>query len=171
MTIKKRIADALAITADALDRGSAATAVRQADVYLGDIESNPEFQILYAHEMVAVAAPVYVEEKRPAGDPVTIAKKRQGLIVVFSDSFILTREKGWGFHQTQAFGFNEVSIESVTAILQGAETPALRIRTNSGKTTAVAAIELARFDSDPAQRVAIRDEIVSRLCGVGTIDA
>lgn len=168
MSIRNKIAAALGTTAEQLSPGSASATVRRADMYLGDIDGQDELQMLYAMEQVSVAAPIFVEEKRPDGDPVTITKKREGLIVVFSDSFVLARDKGFGFTKTEALGADEVSIEAVTAIVDGKQTPALRISSDNGKRRLTVAIAQARHASDPPQQAVVRDRILELLTGAAT---
>jgi hypothetical protein len=94
---------------------------------------------------------------------VTIDKKHDGVIIVFSDSFIFVRGIGFGAREVKALGKSEVSVERITMVLDGANVPGLRITGRSGKPKFAAAIALAGEQCEPAAQEAVRNEIYSLL--------
>ena len=164
MSIRPKIEAALATTAERLHPGSGHDAVHHAKNDLSTIEASSEnLSRRYANEDVAIAAPAVFEAKHPDGDPVTIGKRHDGVIVVFSDSFIVVRRIGFGAREVKTFGKGAVSVERVTMVLDGALAPGLRISESSGKPMFAAAIALADDECDPNVQEAVRDEIYSLL--------
>jgi hypothetical protein len=162
VSIRPTIEAALSATADRLDPGSGRDAVHDARNLLMSIDgSSEDFDRRYAGEAVGIAAPLVVEAKHPDGDPVTISKKRDGLIVVFSDSFIEVRKMGFGVTEVNAYRKDDVTAEPITTVVKGSETPGLRVTGRAGKPH----LALAIAPGDPAAQAAVRDEIVSALAG------
>ena len=75
--LKDKIALALVATAGELNPNSKEDTLRRAMMYLDDIDRLGEFQIMYAEEPVKLCVPIYVEDKRPDGDPVTFRRRRR----------------------------------------------------------------------------------------------
>ena len=124
MSIRPTIEAALSDTADRLAPGSGADAVRHAKNLLMSIDgSSEDYSHRYANEAVGIAAPLVVEAKHPEGDPVTIKKKHDGLIVVFSDSFIEVRKMGFGVTEVNSYRKDDVTVEPITTVLDGTEAP------------------------------------------------
>jgi hypothetical protein len=164
MSIRPKIEAALSATADRLNPGSGQKAVRHAKNDFTTIDASSEnLSRRYADEDVAIAAPAVFEAKHPDGDPVTIDKKHDGVIIVFSDSFIFVRGIGFGAREVKALGKSEVSVERITMVLDGANVPGLRITGRSGKPKFAAAIALAGEQCEPAAQEAVRNEIYSLL--------
>jgi len=164
MSIRPKIEAALSATADRLNPGSGQKAVRHAKNDFTTIDASSEnLSRRYADEDVAIAAPAVFEAKHPDGDPVTIDKKHDGVIIVFSDSFIFVRGIGFGAREVKALGKSEVSVERITMVLDGANVPGLRITGRGGKPKFAAAIALAGEQCEPAAQEAVRDEIYSLL--------
>ena len=166
MSIRPKIEAALSATADRLNPGSGADAVRQARNDLMTIDASSEnLSRRYADEDVRIATPAIFETKNHTGDPVTIQKKQEGLIVVFSDSFILARAAGFGMHEVKAIRKSDVSIEKVTTMLDGAAVPGLRIMGGFGGPKLALAIALSKGPGNPAEQAAVRDEAYDLLAG------
>jgi hypothetical protein len=164
MTIRPKIEAALSATADRLNPGSGAQAVRHAKNDLVTIDATSDnFSKRYANEEIRIATPAVFETKHPAGDPVTIEKKHEGLIVVFADSFIFVRGMGFGAREVKALGKDDVSVERVTTLLDGTEVPGLRVSARSGKPKFTLAIAQAKDPGDPTEQAAVRDEIYELL--------
>jgi hypothetical protein len=163
-TIRPKVEAALAATAERLNPGSGHGAVHHAKNDLSVIDaSSDNLTQRYSAEDVAIAAPLVFEAKHPDGDPVTIDKKHDGVIIVFSDSFIFVRGIGFGAREVKALGKSEVSVERITMVLDGANVPGLRITGRSGKPKFAAAIALDGEQCQPVAQEAVRDEIYSLL--------
>lgn len=117
----------------------------------------------YAKEEVAIAAPAVFESKRPDGDPVTIEKAREGLLVVVPDGLIFVREIGFGARESKALKASDMSVERVTTVLNGTEVPGLRIKARLGKPKFAVAIGQAQVSATPTEQAAVRDEIFELL--------
>jgi hypothetical protein len=166
MSIRPKIEAALSATAERLSPGSGAGTVKHAKNDLMTISGTSEnLDKRYANEDVVIASPAIFEAKHPDGDPVTIKKKHEGLIIVFSDSFIFVRGIGFGAREVKAVGKSEVSVEKVTTVLDGAEVPGLRITGRAGKPKFALAIALPKNPGDPAEQAAVRDEVYNFLAG------
>ena len=166
MSIRPKIEAALSATADRLNPGSGADAVRQARNDLMTIDASSEnLNRRYASEEVMIATTAIFEAKHPGGDPVTIEKKQEGLIVVFSDSFILARGVRFGAHEVKALRRSDVSVEKVTTVLDGAQVPGLRIMGGFGGPKLALAIALPNGPQDLAEQAAVRDEVYDLLAG------
>ena len=167
MSIRPKIEAALSATADRLNPGSGAEAVRQAKNDLMTIDgSSEDWNRRYADEEVRIATTAIFEAKHPGGDPVTIEKKQEGLIIVFSDSFIFVRGLGlFGAREVKAVGKNEVSVEKVTTMLDGVEVPGLRITGGLGGPKFALAIALPHGPGNPAEQAAVRAEVYDLLAG------
>jgi hypothetical protein len=166
MSIRPKIEAALSATADRLNPGSGAHAVRHAKNDLVTIDATSEnLSQRYANEEVKIATPAVFETKHLAGDPVTIEKKHEGLIVVFSDSFIFVRGMAFGAREVKALVKDDVSIERVTIVLDGTEVPGLRVSDRSGKPKFAVAIAQAEGPGNPTEQAAVRDEIFDLLAG------
>jgi hypothetical protein len=161
-SIRPKVEAALAATAERLSPGSGSKAVRHAKNDLATIDgSSEDLSRRYANEDIAIAVPAVFEAKHPDGDPVTIDKKHDGVIIVFPDSFIFVRGIGFGAREVKAVDNSEVSVEQVTMVLDGANVPGLRITGRSGKPKFAAAIALPGDQNDPNAQEAVRDEIYS----------
>jgi hypothetical protein len=164
MSIRPKIEAALSATADRLNPGSGPKAVRHAKNDFTTIDASSEnLSRRYADEDVAIAAPAVFEAKHPDGDPVTIDKKHDGVIIVFSDSFIFVRGMAMGLREVKAVRNDEVTVERVTTVLDGTEIPGLRITGRAGKPHFAFAIALAKEAGDPTEQAAVRDEIYELL--------
>ena len=162
--IRPKIEAALSATADRLSPGEGASAVRHAKNDLMTIDGTSEnLNARYANDEVQIAAPAIFEAKHPDGDPVTIKKKHEGLIIVFPGSFIFVRGIGFGAREVKAVANSEVQVEGVTMVLDGQQVPGLRITGRAGKPKFAAAIALPKGGSNPAEQAAVRDEIVEYL--------
>lgn len=163
-SIRPDIEAALSGTADRLSPGSGASVVKGLRNDLSVIGASSEnLDSRYANDTISIAAPVVFEAKKPAGDPVRFEKKRDGLVVVYSDSFIFVRGIGLGAREVKALKKSDITVERVTAVLDGVEVPGLRINASSGKPEFALAITLPKHSADPAAQVAIRDELYDRL--------
>lgn len=166
MSIRPKIEAALSATADRLSPGSGAGTVKHAKNDLMTISGTSEnLDRRYANEDVVVASTAIFEAKHPDGDPVTIKKKHEGLLVVFSDSFIFVRGMGFGAREVKAVNKNEVTVEKVTMLLDGAQVPGLRITARIGKPKFAVAIAEEKTVSNPAALAEVRDEIYEILAG------
>lgn len=164
MSIRPKIEAALSATADRLSPGSGAKAVHHAKNDLATIDGTSEdLNRRYADEEVKIATPAVFEAKHPEGDPVTVKKPHDGVIIVFSDSFIFVRGMGFGVREIKALGTDEVSVERVTTVLDGTEVPGLRITGRGGKPTFAVAIAQAKDKGNPTEQAAVRDEIFELL--------
>jgi hypothetical protein len=160
MSIRPRIEAALSATAERLAPGSGNDAVHHAKNDLGTIDATQEdLNARYAGEEVRIATNAVFEAKHADGDPVHFKKSHDGVIVVFSDSFIFVRGMGFGVREVKALGKNEVSVERVTTVVDGNEVPGLRITGRAGKPKFARAIA----PGDPAEQTAVRDEIFALL--------
>jgi hypothetical protein len=164
VSIRPKIEAALSATADRLSPGSGAKAVHHAKNDLVSIEGTSEnLNRRYANEDVRIAAPAVFEAKDPDGDPVQIKKKHEGLIIVFSDSFVFVRGMGFGAREVKALRTDEVSVERVTTVLDGTEVPGLRITGRAGHPKFALAIAQAKEPGTPTEQAAVRDEIYELL--------
>jgi hypothetical protein len=165
MSIRPQIEAALSQTAERLSPGSSASALRHArNDFATILASSEDFDRRYADETVRIAAPAVFEAKHPEGDPVRFDKKRDGLIVVYSDSLIFVRGMGFGAREVEGLRKDEVTVEPVTAVLDDAgEVPGLRIAARSGKPRFALVVALPDQPSDPVAQSAVRDEIVALL--------
>jgi len=166
MTIRPKIETALAATAERLAPGSGPDVVRHLKNDLSTIDASSEnLSRRHANDDVALAVPAIFEAKHPEGDPVTVGKKHEGLIVVFSDSVIVVRGIGFGARDVKDFDRSEISVEPVTVVLDGADVPGVRMGDRRGKPMFAAAIVLPGGQAEPAAQQALRDEICSLLAG------
>lgn len=166
MTIRPKIEAALTATAERLAPGSGPDVVRHLKNDLATIDASSEnLSRRYANDDVALAVPLIVEAKHPEGDPVTVGKKHEGLIVVFSDSIIVVRGIGFGARDVKTFNTGEISVEPVTMVLDGADVPGVRIGDSRGKPMFAAAVVLPDGQSEPAAQQSLRDEVCSLLGG------
>jgi len=164
VSIRPKIEAALSTTADRLSPGSGAKAVHHAKNDLATIDGTSEdLNRRYADEEVKIATPAVFEAKHPDGDPVTFKKHHDGLIIVFSDSFIFVRGMGLGVREVKALRTDEVSVERVTTVLDGTEVPGLRITGRGGKPKFTLAIAQAKEPGNPTEQAAVRDEIYGLL--------
>jgi len=164
VSIRPKIEAALSATAERLHPGSGKDAVHHAKNDLLTIDGTEEdLNRRYADEEVRIASPVAFEAKHPDGDPVTIKKRHDGVIIVFSDSFIFVRGMAMGLREVKAVRKDEVTVEQVTTVLDGTEIPGLRITGRAGKPHFAFAIALAKEAGDPAEQAAVRDEIYELL--------
>jgi hypothetical protein len=160
VSIRPKIEAALSATAERLSPGSGAKAAHHAKNDLMTIDGSSEnLNRRYADEEVRIAAPVVFEAKHPDGDPVVFKKHHDGVIVVFSDSFIFVRGVGFGAREVKALRFDEVSVESVMTSLDGADVPGLRITGRSGGPK----FAVAMAPGNPAEQAAVRDELYGLL--------
>ncbi len=166
MSIRPKIETALAATAERLAPGSGPDVVRHTKNDLATIEASSEnFSRRYANDDVAVAVPVIIEAKHPEGDPVSVGKKHEGLIVAFADSLLYVRGIGFGAREVKAVNKDEISVESVTMEVDGVDVPGFRVSDRRGKPTFAAAVGLPDHQSEPAAQHAVRDEICSLFAG------
>ncbi|MCU0270140.1 MAG: hypothetical protein MUF83_16045 [Acidimicrobiales bacterium] len=162
--IRPKIEAALSATADRLNPGSGAKAVHHAKNDLATIGGTEEdFNSRYADEEVEIASPAVFEAKHPDGDPVTFKKHHDGVIIVFSDSFLFVRRMGFALREIKALRTDEVSVERVTTVLDGTEVPGLRITGPGGKPTFALAIAESKEPGNPTEQAAVRDEIYELL--------
>lgn len=164
MGIRAAIEAALSATAERLSPGSGASVVSEAKNDLSTIGASSEnLDSRYADDTILIAAPVVFEAKQPDGDPVRFDKKRPGLVVVYSDSFIFVRGLALGAREVKTVGKSEVDVERVSTVLDGDEVPGLRITAHSGKPKFALAVALAKHPSDPVAQAAIRDELAASI--------
>lgn len=164
MKIRPKIEAALTVTADRLSPGSGDNAVHHAKNDLSLIDATAEdFNGRYADEAVAIASPAAFEAKHFDGDPVTFKKHHDGVIIVFSDSFLFIRGMGLGAREIKAVRKNEVAVERVTAMIDDTEVPGLRITAHAGKPAFALAITQTKVKCDPTVQAAVRDEIYGLL--------
>jgi hypothetical protein len=159
-SIRPKIEAALSATAERLSPGSGEKAVHHAKNDLMTIDGTEEnLNRRYADEEVRIASPAVYESKHPDGDPVEFKKAHDGVIIVFSDSFVFVRGMGFALREVKAVRNDEVDVEKVTTVLDGTEVPGLRITGKVGKPHFALAITVPKASSDPAQQAAVRDEI------------
>jgi hypothetical protein len=164
MSIRTNIEAALSATADRLNPGSGATAVSHFKNEIAMIEGSSDDLIRRsAKQEVRIAAPAVFESKHLDGDPVTIEKPREGLIVVFPDGLVFVRGIGFGARESKALKAGDFSVERVTTILNGTEIPGLRITARMGRPKFAVAIAQAQAPGSPPEQAAVRDEIVELL--------
>ena len=157
--LKDKIALALVTSAGELNPNSKEDTLRRAMMYLDDIDKRGEFQLMYAEEPVKLCVPIYVEDKRPDGDPVVFKKKKAGVIVLWHDSFILSREWGMMSNKTQAGGYDDTAVEMVTTNFSGTEMLGLRLTNREEKIKTVLTPHQALHDSDPAAQAKLVGQI------------
>jgi hypothetical protein len=159
-SIRPKIEAALSATADRLSPGSGDQAVHHAKTDLSLIDATEEnLNGRYADAPVVLASPAVFEAKHIDGDPVTFKKHHDGVIIVFSDSFIFIRGMGFGAREIKAVRKDEVAVEQVTAVVDGADVPGLRISGRAGKPKFVLAVTQSKVACDPTEQSAVRDEI------------
>jgi len=164
MKIRPKIEAALTITAERLSPGSGDKAVRDAKNDLSLIDATgDDFNGRYADEPVAFASPAVFEAKHFDGDPVTFRKHHDGVIIIFSDSFLFIRGMGLGAREIKAVRKDEVTVECVATIVDGVAVPGLRIIAHAGKPAFALAITRTNITSDPTVAAAVRDEIYQLL--------
>jgi hypothetical protein len=164
MSAREDIEAALSATADRLSPGSGASAVSQFKNDIAMIAGSSDDTIRrYARQEVRIAAPAVFESKRPDGDPVTIEKPREGVIVVFPDGLVFVRGVAFGARESKALRAGDFSVERVTTVLNGTEIPGLRITARMGKPKFAVAIAQAQAPGSPTEQQAVRDEIVELL--------
>lgn len=163
MSIRQEIEAAFPATAERLSPGSGESALRHAKNDISVISATSEdYDSRFAGQDLAIVSPAVFETKHPDGDPVTIKKRHDGLIAVFRDGFLFVRGMGFGAREVKALRKDEVTVEKVTTVLDGAETPGLRITGRSGPKFALA-IALEKAASDAAAQEAVRDEVYDAL--------
>lgn len=163
MGIRTSIEQALRATADRLMPDAGANAVRDAKNDLMTIDASSEgFDRRYADQDVQIATPAVFETKRPDGNPVTFGKLHQGLLVVVDDSLIYVRGMGFGAREVKSVKASDVTVEPITAVIDGIEVPGLRIVGRAGNPKFAAAITLPKPVGSGAA-AAVRDEIVAAL--------
>jgi hypothetical protein len=166
VSIRPKIEAALSATADRLNPGSGAEAVRQAKNDLMTIDgSSEDLNRRYGDEDVRIATTAIFETKHIDGDRVTIEKKHEGLIIVFADSFIFVRGIGFGAREVKTVRTSDASVEKVTTVLDGAEVPGLRIAGGFGGPKFAIAIALPKGPGNPIEQAAVRDEVYDLLAG------
>jgi hypothetical protein len=164
MSIRPKIEAALSGTADRISPGSGADVVRQAKNDLQVIDASSEnLNSRYANEDVRIATTAIFETKHFDGDPVTIETRQEGLIVVFSNSFVCVRPIAFGARDVKVVVSDQVSVEKVTAMLDGEAVPGLRITGGFGMPKFALAVALPEGPGNPAAQAAIRDEIYDLL--------
>jgi hypothetical protein len=162
--IRPSIEAALSATADRLNPGSGAKAVRHAKNDLSTIEaSSDNFNRRYADAELKIVAPVVFETKNPDGDLVTIKKIHEGLIVVYPDSFIFVRGIAFGAREVKSLGLGDVTVEKVTTVLNGTQVPGLRIAGRAGRPKFALAIAQGKEPGNPTEQAAVRDEMYEFL--------
>ncbi len=165
-SIRPKIETALSATAERLHPGSGHDAVHHAKNDLSLIDATQDdLNGRYADQDVVIAAPAVYEAKHFDGDPVTFKKHHDGVIIVFSDSFIFIRGMGFGAREIKAVRADEVDVERITAVIDGTEAPGLRITGHSGKPHFALAVGSSKDAGDPAAQAAVRDEIHAALKG------
>lgn len=163
-SIRPKIETALSATAERLTPGSGSKVAHHAKNDLAVIDASSEnLSKRYADADVALAVPAIFEAKHPDGDPVTIDKKHDGVIIAFTDSFIFVRGIGFGAREVKALSKNDVTVESISMILDGATVPGVRITGRGGKPHFAAAVTVEGGSNDPAAQAAVRDELVALL--------
>jgi len=164
VSIRPKIEAALSATADRLSPGSGEKAVHHAKNDLSTIDGTEEdLNRRYADQVVAIASPAVFEAKHVDGDPVTFKKHHDGVIIVFSDSFIFVRGMGFALREVKAVRKDEVTVERVRTVVDGTEVPGLRIIGRAGKPKLVLAVTQSKVAGDPTEQVAVRDEIYQLL--------
>jgi hypothetical protein len=164
MSSRADIEAALAATIDRLSPGSGTSAVSHFKNEIAMIAGSPDDSIRrYTTGEITIAIPAVFESKRPDGDPVTIEKPRDGLIVVYSEGLVMVRPLAFGARESKGLGLGDVSIERVTTVLNGTDVPGLRITARSGKPTFAVAVGQAEAPGSPTEQAAVRDEIYELL--------
>jgi hypothetical protein len=164
MGARANIEAALSATANRLSPGSGASAVKHLSNDIAMIDGSSDDAIRrYAKQEVRIAAPGVFESKRPDGDPVTIEKPRDGLLVVFPDGLVFVRGVAFGARESKALKAGDFSVERVTTVLDGTEVPGLRITARIGKPKFAVAIAQAQAPGSPPEQAAVRDEIFELL--------
>ena len=164
MSARENIEAALSATADRLSPGSGASAVSHFKNDIAMIAGSSDDVIRrYAKQEVRIAAPAVFESKRPDGDPVTIEKPREGVIVVFQDGLVFVRGVAFGARESKALKAGDFSVERVTTLLNGTQIPGLRITARIGKPKFAVAIAQELAPGSPTEQEAVRDEIVELL--------
>lgn len=162
--IRPKIEAALSTTADRLSPGSGEQAVHHAKNDLSLIDATQEdLNGRFADDDVAIASPATFEAKHFDGDPVAFKKHHDGVIVVFSDSFLFIRGMGFGAREIKAVRKDEVNVERITAEIDGTDVPGLRITAHAGKPKFALAVTQTKADCDPTVQAAVRDEIYEQL--------
>jgi hypothetical protein len=160
MSTRANIEAALAATADRLSPGSGASAVSHFKSDITMIASSPDDSIRrHTTGDISIAVPAVFESKRPDGDPVTIEKPRDGLIVVYAAGLVVVRPVAFGARESKAFGAGDVSVEKITTVINGTDVPGLRITAHGGKPKFAVAIGQAEAPANSAQQAAVRDEV------------
>ncbi len=156
MKIRPSIETGLSATADRLNPGSGADAPKHAKNLLMTIDGTQEdFNARFGSQELQLVVPVVVEKKHPDGDPVTISKPHDGVLIVYPDDILFIRAMGFGAVEIKAHRKSDVAAESITTVLDGAEVPGLRLAT--GKPVALA-IAQSKHPGNPAEQAAVRDE-------------
>jgi hypothetical protein len=164
MGTRANIEAALSATADRLSPGTGANAVKHFKNEIAMIEGSSDDLIRrYAQQEVKIAAPAVFEAKRPDGDPVTIEKAREGLIVVFPDGLVFVRAIGFGALESKALAAGDISVERVTTVLNGTQVPGLRITGPRGKPKFAVATAQAEMPGNATEQAAVRDEVYELL--------
>lgn len=155
MKIRPTIEAALSATADRISPGSGADAPKRNKNLLMTIDGTSEdLNGRYGGQQVQIVVPVIVETKHPDGDPVTIGKPHDGLLVVYPDSI------GFGAVDIKTHDKRDVTVESIATVLDGAEVPGLRLV--AGKPAALA-IAQEKHPGNLAEQAAVRDEALRLL--------
>jgi hypothetical protein len=164
MSIRPKIEAALSATAERLSPGSGDKAVHHAKNDLSTIDATEaDLNRRYADQEVVIASPGVFEAKHLDGDPITFKKHHDGVIVVFADSFVFVRGMGFGVREVKAVNSHDVSVERVTAVVDGTDVAALRITGGVGGPKFAIAITQPKVAGDPAEQAAVRDQIYDLL--------
>jgi hypothetical protein len=160
MSSRQDLEAALAATAERLSPGTGANAAGDFKNEIAMVASSSDDLIKrFSRQEVRLAAPAVFESKQPDGDPVTIGKGREGLIVVFPDGLVFVRGVAFGARESKAIAVTDVSVERVTTVLNGTEVPGLRIAGRSGRPKFAVAITHGQAPGSPTEQAAVRDEI------------
>lgn len=164
---REMIALALVKTAGELNPASKEDTLRRSMIYLGDIEKRPEFQLTHQEEEAPFCAPIFVEEKRPNGNPVKFRRKKSGIIILWHESLILARDWGMMSTNTQGAAYQDMTVERIDTEFFRESTPGLRLACKKPWLRTVLIPRLAAHESDQAKQAEIVDTIARTVAGQG----
>jgi hypothetical protein len=161
MSNRQDLEAALSSTADRLNPGTGAKAVEHHKNDINMLVSSADRLIKrFVGSEVRLVVPVVVEAKQTDGDPVTIAKAKDGLIAIFAEGVVIIRGVAFGARESKPYDVADLTAESITTVLDGAQVPGVRVVGRHGKPKLALAVV---HEDAAADQSAVRDEIVQLL--------
>ncbi|MFN8168052.1 MAG: hypothetical protein U0S36_04645 [Candidatus Nanopelagicales bacterium] len=166
MSDRHALEAAVSAAAERLAPGSGASAADHFKNEIGMVSMAQDASVKrYARGDIRLVVPAIVEAKQPDGDPVAIAKGRDGLVVVLTEGIVVVRGIAFGARESKGYALSDVTAERITTVLDGAQVPGVRIAGRHGKPKLALAIALEEAQTLSEEQAALADELVALLSG------